>query len=69
MKEIVERIIVKLTGGRFILTVIGGATFFYCAVQQIIDSQATAAILVAIFTSYFQRADRKQNGEKPNEKV
>lgn len=48
----------KFTSGRFILTVIGGLVFAYCAGKQILEAQATAAILSAIFLSYFNRNDR-----------
>jgi hypothetical protein len=56
-----EQIIEKVTSGRFILTVIGGAVFAYSVCTKILSSEATASILTAIFMSYFQRHDRKND--------
>ena len=53
-----ERIIVKLFSGRFILTVIAGLVFLYCAVTKRIEEAAITAILSMIFQSYFNRSDR-----------
>lgn len=50
--------IAKLLSGRFLLTMISGIVFGYVAIKQIIDGATTAAILTAVFTSYFQRSDR-----------
>lgn len=52
----------KLTSGRFILTLVGGGVFTYCAVTGKLETQAVAAILTSIFTSYFLRNDRKNGG-------
>lgn len=48
----------KLFSGRWLLTLISGLVFAYVACQQILPPTATAAILTAVFTSYFQRSDR-----------
>lgn len=52
----------KLLSGRYFLTVIGGLVFAYAVVTKIMPPEATSAILTAIFTSYFQRTDRKNGG-------
>ena len=57
-KEIYE----KLLSGRYYLTLVGGIAFLYCVWKRVLEPQATSAILTAIFMSYFQRADRIQNG-------
>jgi hypothetical protein len=56
-----EQIIEKVTSGRFILTVIGGAVFTYSVCSKILPSEATASILTMVFISYFQRHDRKDD--------
>lgn len=48
----------KLLSGRFWLTLISGLVFAYVACKEIMPPTATAAILTAVFTSYFQRSDR-----------
>ena len=48
----------KLLSGRFWLTIISGLVFAYVACTRILPPEATAAILTAVFTSYFQRSDR-----------
>lgn len=53
----------KFVSGRFWLTIITGGVFAYCACKGTIDSQATAAIIVSVFTSYFQRSDRNGKSE------
>lgn len=52
--------IAKLLSGRFILTLIAGVVFGYTACKMILPPEATAAIIVAIVNSYFQRSDRHQ---------
>ena len=52
----------KLSSGRFILTVIGGVAFLYCVFTKQLDGATITAILMMIFQSYFQRTDRKENG-------
>ncbi len=49
----------KLLSGRYFLTVICGIVFAYCAVRKIIPSEAIIAVISTVFTSYFDRADRK----------
>jgi hypothetical protein len=49
----------KLFSGRLWLTIIAGGVFAYCACFKILTPEAIAAILTAVFTSYFNRADRQ----------
>lgn len=49
----------KFYSGRFWLTIVAGLVFAYCACTQVLQPEATAAILTAVFTSYFQRTDRQ----------
>ena len=64
-----QKTIDKLLSGRFILTLIGGLVFAYCAVKKQIEAAAISAILTSIFTSYFTRGDRsKENGDESHKK-
>lgn len=53
----------KLLSGRFILTVICGLVFAYCALVKIMPIDAVVSIVSMVFISYFNRSDRKpENG-------
>lgn len=62
-----KEIIGKLISGRYYLTIVAGVVFAYAVYAKILDSQATGAILTAIFLSYFNRNDRT-NGTPTEEK-
>ena len=61
-----SRVVSKVTGGRWVLTVACAFTFSWCAVKGIINEQAIVAILGMVFVSYFQRPDR--NGTSVTDK-
>lgn len=54
----------KLTSGRYLLTVICGIVFAYGVYSKLIPPDATVSIISMVFISYFNRADRTQNGTK-----
>ena len=56
-----DKVLLKCLSGRFILTIIAGIVFLYCAVKGKIEEAAVTAILSMIFQSYFNRHDR-ENG-------
>ena len=45
----------KLLSGRWILTVVCGGVFAYCAVAGKLTPEAIASILSMVFVSYFNR--------------
>jgi len=47
----------KLLSGRFILTIIAGGVFAYASCTGILEAQAVAAIVSAVFLSYFNKKD------------
>jgi len=53
-----EKVVTKLMSGRFQLTVICGVTFCYAVWKNKVPDTAIVAILMMVFTSYFN----KQNG-------
>jgi len=48
----------KMSSGRFILTLVAGAVFIYCAVTNTLSGEI-ATIITMVFTLYFTR-DRKE---------
>lgn len=59
--DILKRIIDKCLSGRFILTVIGGVVFLWCALHNQLEATTITAILLSIFNSYFSKK-RNENG-------
>ena len=47
----------KMTSGRFLLTVIAGLVFAYATYARLLTSEAVAAILALVFTSYFNKKE------------
>jgi len=60
-----EKVLSKILSGRFILTIIVGIVFLYCAVTNKIEEAAVTAILSMIFQSYFNRHDREKDNGTP----
>lgn len=56
----------KLLSGRFWLSIIAGLVFAYATYAKILDGATVSAIVVAVFTSYFQRTDRGNGNGKTN---
>ena len=63
-----QRLIDKFTSGRWILTIIGGVAFLYCVITKQIEAATITAILMAIFTSYFNRHDRSNGTDRTDNK-
>lgn len=55
----------KILSGRWLLTVICGIVFAFCAFKKIIPPDATISIVSMVFISYFQRQDRKPEDTQP----
>ena len=54
----------KLLSGRYILTIVCGGVFAYCAIVKIMPADAVISIVSMVFISYFQRTDRKTKEKK-----
>lgn len=50
-----ERVLLKLTSGQWLLTVACAGVFVYCGVTGMLDNQTIAAIVSMVFTNYFHR--------------
>jgi hypothetical protein len=59
---VMKYIIGKLLSGRYILTVIGGVVFLWCAIHKQLEAATIKAILLSIFNSYFQKKRDGGNG-------
>lgn len=57
-----DKLLEKLTSGRYYLTLIGGAIFAYAVWERILPDAAIASIITAIFMSYFSQ-DRPKKKE------
>jgi len=55
-----NKIIEKLTSGKFLLTIIAGLVFAYCSIRQIIPPDKTYDIISVIVVAYFMKG---QNGK------
>ena len=60
-----ELILNKILSGRFILTVIIGATFAYVSIRGRIPSEAVIGVIVMVIRDYFSRQDRPKEDVKP----
>ena len=67
MKDILMRVVNKLTSGKFLLTLIAGMTFFYATRHKMLDPAAIASICTAVFMSYFGNKGETSGTEKPKE--
>jgi hypothetical protein len=68
MQEIARRIIDKLLSARFLLAISGGVVFVWCSIHKQIEGATITAILMSLFSSYFDRKDRNGNNKPPENK-
>lgn len=59
-----NRLIEKLGSGRFIFTVISAFVFLIGSFRELIPSDKVVEIIMLIIIFYFNRTDRKTNGEE-----
>ena len=58
----IEKIIEKLMSGKFLLTIMAGVAFIIMITNGTINPQASTAIIMGVFTNYFNK--RSDNGNK-----
>ena len=59
--EILNKIVDKLTSGRFWLTIVVAIAFNYAVRNNILEPAAISSIMTAVFISYF---DKQNKGEQ-----
>lgn len=55
MNQNLELLLLKLSSGRYVLTLVASLIFAYCSCNQIIEPKDTIMLLGVIITSYFTR--------------
>jgi len=67
-KEIVERLVWKITSGRFVLTVIVGLVFAYLACNCILKEDRVMEVVLVVLYAYFtkKRLEEKKEEKKSN---
>jgi hypothetical protein len=56
-----NRILDKLTSGRWLLSVLMGWAFLYMVVTQTIGAEAALPVILLVVNWYFERRDRKND--------
>ena len=62
--EILKRILDKVVGGRYFLTIVTGIVFAYVAFHKIIGADVIATIITMVFTLYFTKGNGQNGGAK-----
>jgi len=62
-RDIFERLIWKVTSGRFIFTVIVGSVYAYLACNGMMDEDRIHEITLIVLYAYFSRPREGENGE------
>ena len=57
-----NKVLDKVLGGRFILTVLCGYAFLYGVRTKYISAESALLVIVLVFEWYFKREDRKKEG-------
>ena len=65
-KELLERIIFKITSGQFILTVIVGFVFAYLAVNEVLKEDRVMEVTLVVLYAYFTKNRNGSNGNGDN---
>ena len=61
-----DKILAKLTSGRFLFTIIAALVFAYCAITKILPIDKVHEIILIVVYAYFSRQDRGNNvGKTP----
>ena len=59
--SIKERVVEKLTSGKFLLTVLVGYAFVYAVINKILSAEAISSIIVMVFMAYFNKDKKADN--------
>ena len=62
--EILKRLIDKVVGGRYFLTIVTGVVFAYAAFHKILGADVIATIITMVFTLYFTKGASQKGDQK-----
>ena len=64
--ELLERVIIQITSGRFIMTVVAAGVFAYMATNSLLkDNQAMEILLIVVY-AYFNKSSNQISGSQTN---
>lgn len=67
MINILERLIYKITSGRFIFTIVTAGVYAYMAITGLLKEDRVMEILLIVVYAYFSRPRTDTNGDITNE--
>jgi len=67
-EEIVDRLIFKVTSGRFVFTIVVAGVFAYLACNQILKEDRVMEVTLVVLYAYFSKIRSEENGNGKNGK-
>jgi hypothetical protein len=65
--DLLERLMYKITSGRFIVTCVVAGVFGYMAINGVLKEDRTMEIILIVVYAYFSRPRTDNNGDPTNE--
>ena len=62
LRELEKQLLVKLSSGRYVLTIIIGYVFAYLSIKKILPVDKVVEIILLVIYGYFTRDRSKENG-------
>jgi hypothetical protein len=59
--ELLERVIAKVTSGRFIFTIVAAGVFCYMSINSLLKENQAMEILLIVVYAYFNRPNNQAN--------
>jgi hypothetical protein len=56
-----NNLLIKITGGRFIFTVVAAAVFGYMSLSGLLSSDKVMEVILIVIYAYFNRTDRQKS--------
>lgn len=65
--ELLERVIIQITSGRFIFTIVAAGVFCYMATNSLLkDNQAMEILLIVVYAYFNKPSNQISNGSQTN---
>lgn len=61
LSNAIDRIVYKVTSGQWILCLLSGIAFLYSVIHQLISTEASVAVFMLVFQSYFKKESNNTN--------